>query len=79
MAGERGESSGERLGTVERRMLRSRYHAVKSLISGRRPASRLSRSLLSCLVRPGLLAPFRVWGCLVLTFEKGVSCMYVRR
>jgi len=36
MAGERGESSGERQGTVERRMLRSRYHAVKSLISDER-------------------------------------------
>lgn len=36
MAGERGESSGERQGTVERRMLRSRYHAVKNLISDER-------------------------------------------
>lgn len=36
MAGAAGESSGERQGTVERRMLRSRYHAVKSIISDER-------------------------------------------
>ncbi|OEL38292.1 Non-structural maintenance of chromosomes element 4-like protein A [Dichanthelium oligosanthes] len=36
MAGEQGESSGERQGMAERRMLRSRYQAVKNLISDER-------------------------------------------
>nr|CAB3449202.1 unnamed protein product [Digitaria exilis] len=36
MAGEEGESSGERQGPAERRMLRSRYQAVKNLISDER-------------------------------------------
>ncbi|WVZ77500.1 hypothetical protein U9M48_025359 [Paspalum notatum var. saurae] len=35
-AGAEGEGSGERQGTAERRMLRSRYHAVKNLISDER-------------------------------------------
>jgi hypothetical protein len=72
MAGAAGESSGERQGTVERRMLRSRYHAVKNIISGRRP---LALSLvLSAPARPGL-GPFRVWG-VVLTSE---GVLFVRR
>lgn len=67
MAGERGESSGERQGTVERRMLRSRYHAVKNLISGRRPLA------LSLVLSARVCSRFGsgVW---VLTFEGG-SCM----
>ncbi|CAN6237430.1 unnamed protein product [Urochloa humidicola] len=36
MAGAQGESSGERQGAAERRMLRSRYLAVKNLISDER-------------------------------------------
>ncbi|KAF8769609.1 hypothetical protein HU200_006203 [Digitaria exilis] len=36
MAGDEGESSGERQGPAERRMLRSRYQAVKNLISDER-------------------------------------------
>ncbi|CAN6246810.1 unnamed protein product [Urochloa humidicola] len=36
MAGAQGESSGERQGAAERRMLRSRYLAVKNLINDER-------------------------------------------
>lgn len=70
MAGAQGEGSGER------RMLRSRHHAVNNVVSGRQP---LARSL-SCLFRPPArpgLVPFRVWACVVLTFDEGF--LFVRR
>ena len=43
MAGAQGESSGERQGPAERRMLRSRYLAMKNLISGRAASVSLVR------------------------------------